>query len=142
MSAVRKYFVFPAALAVAAVVLHAVSGWSLGLIALALYVGWPLAGTVITIDDDFPGGWSNPDGKTTPEWKTPAWWANILLCRGAIALIGVDYEARADKGLVIQLVIASLVMSAVGFPIVVRTLRSNYAVNTALPSKYTLHNHC
>jgi hypothetical protein len=80
--------------------------------------------------DDFPGGWSNPDGNATPEWKTLAWWADVLLCRGAIALFGVAYEARADNRLVAQLVVASLVMSAVGFPIVVRTLRSNYAVNS------------
>jgi hypothetical protein len=130
MSALRKYFLLLAALAIAAVVLHAVSGWNLGLIALALFVGWPLAGTVITIDDDFPGGWSNPDGKATPEWRTLAWWADILLCRGAIALVGVAYASREDKRLVVQLVVASLVMSVIGFPIVVRTLRSNYAVNS------------
>src|ERR1700722_19126857 len=109
MSALRKYFLFLAALTIAAVILHAASGWDLGLVALALFVGWPLAGTLITIDDDFPGGWGNPDGKTTPEWKTVAWWANIFLCRGAIALICFAYDARLDKRLSIQLLAAALV---------------------------------
>jgi hypothetical protein len=130
MSALRKYFLFLAAFAVAAVVVHAASRWDLGLVALALFVGWPLAGTLITIDDDFPDGWSNPDGKTTPEWKTLAWWANIILCRGAIALMGFAYDARVDKRWSIQLLAAALVMSATGFPIVIRALRSNYAVNS------------
>lgn len=28
----------------------------------ALLAGWAFVGHLITIDDDFPGGWSNPEG--------------------------------------------------------------------------------
>jgi hypothetical protein len=34
----------------------------LGYTAPAVFVGWPVVGTVVTVDDDLPGGWSNPDG--------------------------------------------------------------------------------
>jgi uncharacterized protein len=31
---------------------------------LIFFVGWPLLGTLVTIDDDLPGGWSNPEAAT------------------------------------------------------------------------------
>ena len=30
---------------------------------------WPLLGSIITSDDDLPGGWSNPDGDEPFPWK-------------------------------------------------------------------------
>lgn len=59
-------------------------------------VGWcmvvalvvlPLIGLVITVDDDLPGGWSNPDGKVRPPWLYWESWAD-LVSRGAISGIG------------------------------------------------------
>ena len=47
---------------VASIVVHFSFGLSLGLSFLIFFVGWPLVGTLVTIDDDLPGGWSNPDG--------------------------------------------------------------------------------
>lgn len=33
-----------------------------------IWSGWLFYGHLITIDDDFPGAWSNPDGKYLMPW--------------------------------------------------------------------------
>jgi len=43
-------------------------GTPVGICMLLALVGTPVLGTIATIDDDFPGGWSNPDGKSLPPW--------------------------------------------------------------------------
>ena len=98
-------------------------GWSLGFVVLALFVGWPIVGTIVTIDDDLPGGWSNPDGKTRPEWKTLEWNIDILLCRGSIVVLAFAFQLRFDAVLSGILLIAALVMGVLGFRYIARSLR-------------------
>jgi hypothetical protein len=62
--------------------------------ALIAFVGWPLVGTALTIDEDLPGGWSNPDGKTRPGWLTPRSWAPV-----AVGFSVASFIAAADSGL-------------------------------------------
>jgi len=38
-------------------------------ITFSIIGSWPLAGSIITIDDDLPGGWSNPDGDEPFPWE-------------------------------------------------------------------------
>ena len=59
--------------------LHFVAGLSFGISAFAAFVGWPLVGTLVTFDDDLPGGWSNPDGTVTPEWRTSLFWGRLAV---------------------------------------------------------------
>jgi hypothetical protein len=59
--------------------LHFIAHFPWLLAALAAFVGWPLIGTLVTFDDDLPGGWSNPDGTQTPEWRTAPFWGRIVL---------------------------------------------------------------
>jgi hypothetical protein len=80
---------------------HLAWGWS----TLSAFVGWPLIGTLITFDDDLPGGWSNPDGKRRPDWFTAPFWAQI--CAGlsissfaSILDIGLRNEVGVGFGLV------------------------------------------
>ncbi|WP_036172041.1 hypothetical protein [Massilia sp. 9096] len=40
---------------------------------------WAFAGHLITLDDDFPGGWSNPDGDVPFPWAELAIEAAVLL---------------------------------------------------------------
>jgi hypothetical protein len=47
---------------VGAIVVHLALGLSVGVSLLIFFVGWPLVGTVVTLDDDLKGGWSNWDG--------------------------------------------------------------------------------
>ena len=46
-----------------------------------------LGGHVVTIDDDLPGGWSNPDGLETFPWRELLLKAVVLLILGALALV-------------------------------------------------------
>jgi hypothetical protein len=94
MSTKRGYLVLLGVLAVIAIALRLVLGLNLGVSTLVLFVGWPLVGTLITLDDDFRGGWSNPDGTVTPVWKTSPFWADIILCRGAVVLVAFAIESR------------------------------------------------
>ena len=59
---------------VACVLFH----FPIGPTSLILLVVWPLVGILITIDDDLPGGWSNPDGTLPPPWKCAKFWAEII----------------------------------------------------------------
>jgi len=63
-------------------------GWCM----VALLVVLPLIGVLITVDDDLPGGWSNPDGKIRPPWLYWENWAEVA-SRGAISGIGFAIDA-------------------------------------------------
>jgi hypothetical protein len=127
MSKAQRYFTFLGVLVVVVAVVSRATGWPLGIIALGLFIGWPLLGTLITLDDDMPGGWSNPGGKATPEWKTLAWHVEILLCRGSIVVAAFAIQARADPRLALTLVVAAIVMAAIGFPRTLAFLRARPA---------------
>jgi hypothetical protein len=124
MSTSKRYFIFIGVLAVVAVSVSLGANWPMGYVALALFIGWPLIGTLITIDDDLPGGWSNPDGKTTPEWKTLAWNLEMLLCRGSIVVAAFAFQLRGDLPLASGLLITSAAMAIVGFRYVTHILKA------------------
>jgi len=63
-------------------------GWSM----VALLVVLPLFGLLITIDDDLPGGWSNPDGKVRAPWLYWENWTEVA-SRGAISGVGFAIDA-------------------------------------------------
>lgn len=119
-SKVQRYFAFLSVLGVIAAIISIATRWPIGVVTLALFIGWPVLGTLITIDDDMAGGWSNPDGKAVPEWKTLAWHEEILLCRGSIVVVAFAIQNRNDSPLAFALIAAAVVMAAIGFP---RTLR-------------------
>ena len=62
---------------------------------LIFLVGWPVAGLLITLDDDLPGGWSNPDGRSPPPWTYREFWGEILL-RAALSGVGFAVDALPD----------------------------------------------
>ena len=135
MTATQRYFRWLSILACVAVLLTLITGWPIGLVALALFVGWPLIGTLITLDDDLPGGFSNPDGKTKPEWKTLTWNLEILFCRGSIVLAAFAFQYRDDAPLAVSLIACAIVMAAIGFHRIVRYLRNqSQAAETAAPN--------
>jgi len=82
------------------IVLHFHAGFSLGVSLLIVLVGWPLGGTLITIDDDLPGGWSNPNGTVRPAWLEAPFWGQIV---GGLAFssfgFAVDAGVRSLDGL-------------------------------------------
>ena len=63
-------------------------GWCM-LVTLAVL---PLAGVLVSMDDDLPGGWSNPDGKSRPPWLHWQSWADFA-ARAAISGLGFALDA-------------------------------------------------
>lgn len=87
----------------------------LGYTALAVFVGWPLMGTVVTADDDLPGGWSNPDGTVPPPWVT-AWFWGLLAVRFSIAMLAFVVErvlSNGDFALCLVVAVGSAVLAVV-----------------------------
>ena len=88
-----------------ALVVHFTFDVPLGFALLLFLVGWPLGGTLITIDDDLPGGWSNPDGTVRPPWLEAPFWGQISGGLAASAAgFAVDFGWRSSQGLVALLV--------------------------------------
>lgn len=75
-------------------VLHFATGLGWGLSAFAILVGWPLVGTLVTTDDDLPGGWSNPGGTIPPPWRTA-----VALGQLSVGLAISSFVAALDTGL-------------------------------------------
>ena len=89
MKSLAKWLVFASALAMGVhFFFHVSLGWSM----LGFLVGWPIVGLIVTADDDLPGGWSNPDGKTSPPWSYREFWGEFVL---RIALCGVGFAVDA-----------------------------------------------
>jgi len=88
-------------------VIHLVFDVPLGLAALAVFVGWPLVGTLITLDDDLEGGWSNPDGSVVPPWLGLLFWGQIIGGL-ALALAGFAVDVGWRTSSAIQLWLAAL----------------------------------
>jgi hypothetical protein len=82
-----------ALLGLLAIGVHYLAGISLGLLWLGLFVGWPLIGTLITLDDDAPGGWSNPNGSVSSPYRDPQLGAQLSF-GVAIAALGFAHDAH------------------------------------------------
>jgi hypothetical protein len=89
MKLIAKWLGFAASLAL---LVHFVFQVSLGWSMFGFFIILPIAGLIITIDDDLPGGWSNPDGKNPPPWSYREFWGEFVL-RGALAGVGFAYDA-------------------------------------------------
>ncbi len=64
----------------------------IGPIMLLVLVVVPVAGVLTTIDDDLPGGFSNPDGKIRGPWRRWENWADLAI---RTALCGVGFAIDA-----------------------------------------------
>ena len=101
-------------------VLHFVAGLGWGLSAFAIFVGWPLVGTLVTADDDLPGGWSNPDGAVPPPWRTAAAWGQLSVGFAISALVAA-LEAGLRTSVGGGFAVAGLAASAFAFVLLRRS---------------------
>ena len=92
-----------------------------------LVVGWPLLGTLITIDDDMPGGFSNPNGRAVPEWRTLWWWSDLVLLRGALVLCVFAVEQALTGQFTALPFVAAFAMASAGLPLFLRGIRREVA---------------
>ena len=90
-----------------AVVVHMVFSLSLGVSLLIFFVGWPVLGTVLTLDDDLKGGWSNPDGDARPPWLQSPYWGQIIFGL-AVAAIGFGIESGWRSAVGVQYFLLAL----------------------------------
>ena len=126
MNSIAKWLSFAVLLALVVHFLFHVSlGWSM----LAFLVIWPFIGVLVTSDDERPGGWSNPDGKTQPSWKNRAFWGELIL-RAALSGIGfaIDVGVASLQG-VLFLVLA--LFGSLGGVAIIRSGNYRSAANDA-----------
>ncbi|RYZ92775.1 MAG: hypothetical protein EOP06_03270 [Proteobacteria bacterium] len=69
---------------------------------LIVFVGLPLVGYIVTIDDDFKGGRSNPDGTRRKDFLTREFWGQIA-ARSVVVFVG----AGIDLGIVTSAAISA-----------------------------------
>lgn len=91
----KQYFLFLLASTIITALLHWLCDIGIGWSALLAFLGWPILGTIVTADDDLPGGWSNPDGTRTPDWQIPEFWGGML---GRGAIVCVAFLAQLGLG--------------------------------------------
>jgi hypothetical protein len=104
-------------LAVSAVLTAAVCfffHWPVAPTALLFFVGWPLVGTLITADDDSPGGWSNPDGTVQPPWKSARFWADVVFRLAAVLAAFAVTEGWTSEAGVFWILCASTLLASFG----------------------------
>ncbi len=88
----------------------------------AMFLAWPIIGTFVTIDDDLPGGWANPDGDRLLPTETPIYWTNMLVGLVVVSLaLLVDASSRISLGAGWPWIV--LVPAAYVIAMLVRTLR-------------------
>jgi len=106
---------------VGALAVHLYFGLSLGVALLIFFVGWPLLGTLVTIDGDMKGGWSNPDGTVRPPWLQAPFWGQIIAGL-ALASCGaaIDYGWNTQSGAVFW------AASIVGFGVAVPMIKKGF----------------
>jgi hypothetical protein len=93
VSDLKRYGLLIAMLCLAATLLSAI--WHIPYIYTAVaFAAWMLLGHLVTIDDDLPGGWSNPDGRSRFPMRELAVKILILL-----ALVGVSLFLPAIRSL-------------------------------------------
>ena len=95
LARMKQHLIYLGASALITVLLYWLVGIGVGWAALIAFLGWPILGTVITADDDLPGGWSNPDGTRKPDWQTSAFGGNLfgrgaIVCGAFLAQLGLS----------------------------------------------------
>ena len=96
---VKDWLLYPGLGCAFTLVLHFATGLGLGLSAFAILVGLPLVGTLVTADDDLPGGWSNPDGTIPPPWRTVVAWGQLSVGFAISSLVAaLDTGLRTSVG--------------------------------------------
>jgi len=75
----KPYLILSVAVLVSAILLSAI--WHVPYIdTLTAFAGLAFVGHLITVDEDMPGGWNNPDGKAPLRWRG-------LAAKGALLVV-------------------------------------------------------
>jgi hypothetical protein len=119
----KQWLLYPGIASTATLILHFAVGLDWGLSSFAAFLGWPLIGTLITADDDLPGGWSNPDGTVKPPWRTSAFWGKLAAGFGVAAFVAAfDFGILTNGG--VGFVCLGFMAATVSFGLFRRHFRS------------------
>jgi hypothetical protein len=105
-----------------AIAVYAFTNIGLGLSFLIFFVGWPLLGTLVTIDDDLKGGWSNPEGSVRPPWLQAPFWGQVIAGL-ALSSVGAAIDAGWETQNSVWFWVCALIGFAVAIPMIKRGLR-------------------
>jgi hypothetical protein len=73
---------------------HSVGNWMGGL--ALVFSGWAVIGQLVTLDDDMPGGWSNPDRSRALWSKSVGQLAIKMVIFGGVLWLFVVLQGRAS----------------------------------------------
>ena len=120
----RRFVIYASIATSVAAALHLLASISWSWATLVAFVGWPLVGTLITLDDDLPGGFSNPDGAVKPEWLRAPFWAQISLgtaIAASVAAVEVGSSSAIGRCLGVCAVLAFGLAATLAFVVVRRS---------------------
>lgn len=118
----KQWLIYPGLALIGVVVLHFAVGVRWGISAFAILVGWPLIGTLVTLDDDLRGGWSNPDGAERLEWLMPQYWGRLSAGVAISSVItATNPNLRTSEG--IGFAVAGLAAGFLAFVLLRRPVR-------------------
>lgn len=63
-----------------------------------ILLGWSAIGQLVTLDDDMPGGWSNPDGDRVWWRQAKIWLATTFACFLLVGWLMYNYPWIRDYG--------------------------------------------
>jgi hypothetical protein len=68
------------------------------IITLLILLGWSTFGQLITLDDELPGGWANPEGDPAVTKKAKIWLASTFAVFGTVFWLMCLYPHIQDYG--------------------------------------------
>lgn len=90
----KSYFVIPSAIIATALVLSLV--WHVPYVFTFIgFLAWAFFGHLVTMDDEAPGGWSNPDGSLPFPWGRLILKALVLV---ALCILAIVFPAVRGLG--------------------------------------------
>src|SRR5262245_3598997 len=105
-----RRLLYPVLASLMMLALHYLFGIRWGWAALVGFVGWPLLGTLITADDDMPGGWSNRDGSTRPPWLIASFWRQLSLGFAIARFVSAIDSGSRSQSRIIFVVVGVMVL--------------------------------
>jgi len=87
----KQWLLYAVVASILTAVLYFFAHFPIGYSAFIAFLGWPIVGTIVTSDDDLPGGWSNPDGTAIPAWETPEFWGRLF---GGAAIVSLAFAVQ------------------------------------------------
>ena len=120
----KQWLLYPVLATSATAVLHWLVGVSIGFSALIAFIGWPIVGTIVTLDDDLPGSFFNPNGTATPDWLTAEFWGK-LFGGGAVVSLAFLAQFGLSAPWPTYLVPAAVLLALISFLLLHRARRSS-----------------